>query len=64
VWSGGGCAGAGVHRAVAESVLSVGPTGRDAEAGETWGEPNVSAWGEGMVAPGTHLSFLIVVLIR
>jgi hypothetical protein len=42
VWSGGGCAGAGIHRAVAESVLSVGPIGHDAEAGVTWGGPSVS----------------------
>jgi hypothetical protein len=33
VWSGGGCASAGIHRAVAESVRSVGPIGHDAKVG-------------------------------
>jgi hypothetical protein len=45
VWSGGGYAGAGIHRAVVESMLSVGPTGHDAEARGVWGGPSVSARG-------------------
>jgi hypothetical protein len=64
VRSGGGCADAGVHRAVAESMLSMGPTRHDAEAGGVWGGPSVSARGEVVVAPGTHIPFLIVVEIR
>jgi hypothetical protein len=36
---------AGVHRAISESMLSVGPTGHDAEARGVWGGPSVSARG-------------------
>jgi hypothetical protein len=53
-----------VHRAVAESVLRVGPTGHDIEEGAAWGGPSVSARGEAVVAPGAHLPFLVVVVIR
>jgi hypothetical protein len=60
VWSDGGCAGAGVHRAISESMLSVGLTGHDVEVGGTWGGPSVSAQGEAVVPPGAHLWFLIV----
>jgi hypothetical protein len=52
-----------VHRAVAESMLSVGPIGHDAdvETGGAWGGPSVLVRGETVVAPGAHLTFLIVV---
>jgi hypothetical protein len=40
---------AGVHRTVVESVVSVGPTGHDTEAG-AWSGSSVSARGEDVVA--------------
>lgn len=50
MWSVTDCTGDGAHRAVAESVLSVGPTGHDADAGARGLGLSVSAWGEAMVA--------------
>lgn len=42
MWFGGGCAGAEIHRAVAESMLSIEPTGH-IEAKGVWSGPSVSA---------------------
>jgi hypothetical protein len=58
----------GVHRAVAERALRVGPTGHGVKAGRVGWENrsgrvgwalNVSTEGEGMVAPGAYIRFLI-----
>jgi hypothetical protein len=49
----------GVHRAVAERALGVGPTEHGAEVGRVGRSQNVNTEGEAVVAPSIHISFLI-----
>jgi hypothetical protein len=53
------CADMGVHRAVAERALGVGPTEHGAEVGRVGRSQNVNTEGEAVVAPSIHISFLI-----